>query len=164
MALGAGGGSSDPLPWDGHSFRRLVDAEAKVAFPVPLTQTLIESRHFPEALVTQSTDFLLLSGPEGFEVEIAIFRRGAAKTLTEWIDATLPFLRAAQHTELPWFAMRERVVAQLFELPRSGQQFSQREAVFFVPGRVVRVSCRNAEERRAVAVFEAVLAGLEVLP
>jgi hypothetical protein len=164
VALSAGGGSPDPLKWDGQSWRRTVDAQAKIAFPVPLTQTLIESRHFPEALATQSTDFLMLSGPQGFEVEIALFRRDSSVTLSKWIDVTLPFLRTAQHTELPWFAMKERVTAQLFELPRSGQQYAQREALFFIPGRVVRVTCRNVEDRRALAVFEAVLAGLEVLP
>jgi hypothetical protein len=43
---------------------------------------------------------------------------------------------------------------------RSGQQYASRAAVFLLGARVIVVSCRNAEDRFAVAAFEAVLAGL----
>lgn len=165
LLLAGGGGSPDPLSWDGHSLRRATDTKAHLAFPVPLTQTLIEARHFPEATMAQMTDVLMLSGPQGYEVEIGVFRRTADVTLDKFLDTTLAVVRAGQHTEMPWVAQKERVPAKLIELPRTGQQFAQRVAVFFVPGgRAVAITCWNAEDRRSLAVFEAVLAGLEVLP
>lgn len=164
VVLSGGGGSADPLPWDGVALRRYEDAAARVAFPLPLTQTVLESRHFSEAAPEQMTDVFTLVGPQVEEVELGLYRNPKQLALGAWVDATLPFLRAPEHTVLPWFATRARVPAVLFEQPRSGQQYARRTAVFRLGERVVALSCRNIESPRAVAAFEAILGALEALP
>lgn len=164
VVLAGGGGSADPLPWDGVTLRRHEDPVARVAFPLPLTQTVLERRHFPEATAEQMTDVFTLVGPQVEEVELGLFRNPKQLELNAWVDAALPFLRSPEHTVLPWFATRARVPAVLFEQPRSGQQYARRTAVFRLGERVVSLSCRNIESPRAVAAFEAILASLEALP
>jgi len=164
VVLAGGGGSPDPLPWDGVTLRRYEDPVARVAFPIPLTQTVLESRHFPEAAPEQMTDVFTLVGPQVEEVELGLYRNPKQLGLDAWVTATLPFLRAPEHTVLPYFALKSRVPAVLFEQPRSSQQYARRTAVFRLGERVVVLSCRNIESPRAVAAFEAILGSLEALP
>jgi hypothetical protein len=162
--LSGGGGSADPLPWDGVSFRTLKDQGARLSLPVPLTGSLVEIRHFPEATPAQMTDVVVVSNQRGVLVELGVFRDRKRRPLADFVRATLPFLRAPEATSMPWTATREKVPALLFEQPRSGQQFARRDAVFRVGDRVVHLTCLDLEDRAAVAVFEALLERLEVYP
>lgn len=162
--LSGGGGSADPLAWDGVSFRTLKDDAARLALPVPLTGSLVEIRHFPNATPAQMTDVVVVSNQDGVLVELGVFRDAKRRSLADFVTATLPFLRAPESTSMPWTATSEKRPAVLFEQPRSGQQFARRDAVFRVGDRVVHLTCLNLEDRAAVTVFEALLARLEVSP
>jgi hypothetical protein len=146
------------------TYRRYVDAVAQVAFPIPLTQTRVESRHFGRrALPHQMTDVLTLSGPETDELEVAIWENPAQLELGEWIRTTLPILLSPDRAEVPWHAAGGRVPARLFEYPRTGQQYGRRTAVFAVGHRVVKLTCWNKDDPRAAAAFEQLLEGFEDL-
>jgi len=162
VALSSGGGSSDPLAWDGLTFRRYADARAHVAFSVPLTQTLLESRHFANVAETQMTDVLTLSGPSGFELEIGIWANPKQESVDAWIPEHLGFLLTSDRAQIPWHAMHGHTPAVLFEHPRTGQQFGRRTAVFAVDGKIVRITCINKDDQRAAAEFEAALDSFEV--
>ena len=164
LVLAGGGGAADPLEWDGVTFRAWTDDASRLTFPLPLTQVLLESRHFPDATALQMTDVHSLSGPRGEVVELGVFRNAKRLPLDAFIREALPFLRVSTHVEMPWLATKERVPAMLFEHPRSSQQWATRAAVFPVGDRVVLVSCRNVEDRQAVAAFEAIVASLEGRP
>ena len=74
LALSLGGGAPDTLPWDGQTYRTYADPAAHLAFPIPLTQTRVEARHFgTTASATQMTDVFTLSGPTGAELEIGVW-------------------------------------------------------------------------------------------
>jgi len=164
LVLAGGGGSADPLTWDGLSLRRFADAEARLAFPVPLTQALVESRHFPDATPAQMKEVLVVSGKDGTLVELGVYDDPQRRPLADFVKATLPFLLEPGTTRMPWLATAERVPALLFEMPRTGQTFARRAAVFRVGTRVVHVTLSNTEDRAAVAVFEAIVAQAEVSP
>lgn len=162
--LSGGGGAADPLAWDGLTFRTLKDDAARLSLPVPLTGSLVESRHFPDATPAQMTDVVVVSNQAGVLVELGVFRDEKRRPLADFITATLPFLRAPDATSMPWTATKAKVPAVLVEQPRSGQQFARRDAVFRVGDRVVHLTCLNLEDRAAVTVFEALLERLEVAP
>ncbi len=164
VVLSGGGGVEDPLTWDALSFRKHVEPAARLAFPVPLTQALVESRHFPEATATQLAHTVTISGRDRVLVELGVFKNPKRLALDAFVAATLPFLRTGDTTRMPWLAMKERVPALLFEQPRTGQQFARRAAVFRAGDRVVLLTCLDIEDRAAVAVFEAILGQLEVTP
>ncbi len=164
LILAGGGGSADLNRWDGVSLRRHEDAAAKVAFPVPLTQTVLTARHFPGAREGQMKHVFTLTGPTVEEVELGLFSNPKSRSLEAWVTATLPFLRASANASMPWQATVKRVPALVIEQPRSPQQYGQRVAIFRLGETVVVVSCRNVESPRAVSEFEAIVAGLEVLP
>lgn len=162
VALSAGGGAADPLPWDGQSWRVYDDARAHLAFPVPLTQTLVESRHYPSADPSQMTDVLTLSGPDGYELEIGVWRNARHLSLEDWIASYATFLRSADTTTLLWQATPAHVTARLFEQPRDGQTWARRSAVFLMGSRVVKITVLNRDDARSEAEFEAILEQLEV--
>jgi len=164
LVLAGGGGSPDPLTWDQVSFRRYDDAAARVAFPVPLTQAVVESRHFPDATPAQMKDVLVVSGKDGELLEIGVYDDPKHRSLDAFVKATLPMLLTPDTTKMPWLATSERRAALLFEQPRTGQQFGRRAAVFRIGSRVVHVTCVNIEDPKAVAAFEAVVAQAEVRP
>jgi hypothetical protein len=164
LILAGGGGSTDQNHWDGVSLRRHEEPAAKVAFPIPLTQTVLSARHFPDASERQMRHVFTLTGPSVEEVELGIFSNPKSLALDAWISANLSFLRAPSNTSMPWQATAKRVPAVVIELPRSPQQYGQRVAVFRLGEDVVVLSCRNVESARAVTAFEAILQGLEVLP
>lgn len=163
VTLAAGGGAPDPLPWDFHSWRRYEDPKAQLAFPVPLTQTLVESRHFTGTSPGQMTDVITLSGPQGFELEIGVFRDAGALELEDWIASYAAFLKTADTTRLLWHATRAHLRAQLFEQPRDGQTWARRTAVFRAGNRIIKLSCLNKDDPRSEAEFETILEQLEVL-
>jgi hypothetical protein len=164
LILAGGGGSTDLNRWDGVSLRRHEDRAAKVAFPIPLTQTVLTARHFSEATERQMKHVFTLTGPTVEEVEVGLFENPKSLGLEAWVKANLSFLRAEGNTSMPWQATPKRVPALVIEQPRSPQQYGQRVAIFRLGERMVVVSCRNVESPRAVTSFEAILAGLEVLP
>jgi hypothetical protein len=165
LLLGGGGSLADPNPWDGHSLRRYEDAVAGIAFSIPLTQTGVESRHFGAAVpAEQMSDVITLSGPEGAEVEIGIFANPARLSLTRFADAHLAHLFTLDRAEASVALTRARLPGRLIEHPRSGQQFTRRTALFAAGNRIVRITCVNAEDKRAAAVLAAVLDSFEVLP
>lgn len=162
VTLAAGGGAPDPLPWDGRTFRTYVDAKAHLAFPVPLTQTLLESRHFAAASPAQMTDVFTLSGADGYELEIGVWNNARQLDLEAWISTYATFLRSADTTTLLWKATPEHVRAVLFEQPRDGQTWARRSAVFAVGERIIKITVFNRDDARSEAEFEAILDGLQV--
>lgn len=161
LALAAGGGIKDPHVWDGETYRPYEDAAAEVAFPVPLTQSLVDARHFQTGDPAQMTDVLTLFGPEGEEVEVGIWQNREALALGDWIAKYEPFLLTPDRAQFLWHASHGRLDAQMFEYPRTGQQYARRTAIFASGGRVFRVTCMNRDDARAEAVFESVLEGIE---
>jgi len=164
VVLAGGSPLDDRLPWDGKSVRLLRDDEARVAFPVPLTGALLESRHFAEATPGQHRHRIALSSVRGEAVELAVFENPRRLSLDDFIAQVLPVLRLNEHAVMEWTATRLAVRAVQFDLPRSEQQFAQRVAVFAVGARVFVVSCRDVDDAFAVAAFAALLKGLEVDP
>ena len=165
LVLALGGAVSDPLPWDGDAYRTYSDAIARVAIPVPLTQTRVESRHFgATASAAQMTDVLTVSGPEGAEVEVGVWSNPAHLELSAWVSANAPYLLTPDRFEGPGWASGGRIPARRFEHPRSGQQFARRTAVFARGERVFSVTCWNRDDARSAAEFEKILDGIEELP
>lgn len=163
MVLAGGAPLDDSLPWDGVTTRVVIDEQSGLRFPVPLTATLVESRHFPSARPgVQVQHLFTLSSTAGEVAEIALFENPKQLGLDEFVTQTLSFLRVTEHTELPWTATPAKVPALLFEHPRSSQQYARRAAVFALGSFVVVISCRNLEDRFAAGAFAALLAGLEV--
>ena len=87
-----------------------------------------------------------------------------------WFDRTLGFMRTPDSTLASGAAGRGRVAALFVEQPRSPQASGRRFAVLRLAGReghvalVVRVTCLDRDDARSVAVFEQVLASLDVGP
>lgn len=161
LALAGGAPLADPLPWDGVTTRVLRDEASGLLVPVPLTGVLVTARHAQKAVPgKQLRHVFSVSSHDGEVLELGVFENPKRLSLEDFVAASLPHWRVSEHTELPWTVTAAKVPALLFEQPRTGQQYASRAAVFVLGARVIVVSCRNAEDRFAVAAFEAVLAGL----
>ncbi len=153
-------GPEDAVPgpkWDGATFRAYSDETAKVSFEVPLTAFRLESRHFDEAKLGQAHDLLVLSGPQGAEVTVDVFVDAGPAEPGRFFEQHLSFLRQPEVSIASVMVEGPRRPGLLFVQPR-GQAFARRTVLFAEGARVFRVTCLDADDARARAVFEHVLA------
>ncbi len=154
----------DALPgpaWDGHSFRAWHDPRAQLSFEAPLTAFRLEARHFDEAKLGQARHLLTLFGPNGAEVTVDVFFDAGPADVGRFFEQHLSFLRQPEVSVASVLVKGPGRPGLLFVQPR-GQAFARRTVLFAFGQRVVRVSCENADDERARAVFEHLLETLQV--
>jgi len=152
LALAGGAPELNGPRWDGRTFRPYVDAKAAIAFDVPMSEALIESRHFDEP--KRAAHVLSVIGPSGVEVELDVFNDPREPGAV--LDAEMSFLKSPGSSTASVVVAR-RLPALLIVQPTTSSAYAMRTALFTVGGRLIRVTCPLADDKRARAIFERVL-------
>ena len=171
LLFALGGTPRGPLPqtweapWDGESFRRLEDAASGLSLEVPYSGFHFEARHFPAATEEsphRARHLFTLSGPRGAEVTVDAWDLPEGQTLEAWVESHLAFLYEGSPALSSGRAGKRGVASLEFSHPHTGQSFARQTAVFVLDRSVVRVTCENAEEPRALRLFTRVVTSVEL--
>jgi hypothetical protein len=145
--------------WDGVTFRPMVDEARGIAFEVPMLGFRLEARHFGSDLpADRVTDAYALSGPDGVEeVAIELFEDRERLGAVAFFEKHLAFMKQGSSVERERMVGPERRAAIVVEQPSLPGSYARVAAVFALGSRVVRVTCVNGEDARAVAAYRRVL-------
>jgi hypothetical protein len=147
-----------PPAWDGRTFRSYRDGPSGVGLEIPVLGYRLEARHFAGARPPQAAHILTLSGGAGVAAVVDVWDDPAPGDVARWFDAHLGFMREPTAALVETTAGRDRARALLIEQPRSPQAAARRSAVFAAAGRVLRVTCPDAEDAQLAGGCARVLA------
>ncbi len=159
---GASPGADSP-PWDGTTFRRMVDDATGTAFDVPMLGFRLETRHFEKKTPAyRIKDSFTLWGPNSLEVMIDVFDNPDQLELSRFFEEHLAVMHTDKAAVTSGTASARNVPALHVEQPKAPGIYAQPATVFILNGRVFHVTCANEDDERAVKVYLRVIASLDV--
>jgi hypothetical protein len=140
---------------------RFEDAVTGVRFAIP-EDLAVEAQHFDATTPEEKIrDSFTLASLRADVLAIDLWQNPRALPLAKWFDENLSFVRDGNEF-IKWRGMtRAGVTGMLIERPRSVQAYGQRIALFEAGSRIVRVTCVDEDDPRALAAFELVLGSFE---
>ncbi len=150
--------SAADFSWDGRSAHAFRDTSSGLRFLVPATGYRVTATHFERSTppIKLKHEIKITAGRNEV-VRIDVWNNVERLELSAWFDKYLRFMVTPETRVDLSSAGRRGVPAIVVEQPRSTQATARRAAVLQLGDRVVRVTCLDAEDSRARAVFDRAL-------
>ncbi len=144
------------------AFRVYADERTRCRFPVPVTAFQVTSRHFePTGPIHQIRHEMTLTLGDNPAVRIDVWDDPEARPIARWADETLSFLLAESRAATTRRVTTWDVEGLILEQAGSPQAHPRVTALVGAGGRVFRITCLRAHDRRALAAFDRILSELE---
>jgi len=154
---------TDSPPWDGATYRRMVDDATGTILEVPTLGFRLETRHFDQKTPAYRVKHaFFLSGPDGNEVSVDIFDNPEHLPLARFFETHLGFMKEGNVPVTEGHAGAKKVPALFVEQPKVPGNNAQPSAIFSLAGRIFRVTCSNEDNERAVKAYLHILETLDV--
>ena len=157
--------AAEPAPVDEvavDGFRSYEDVQARLRMPVPWRDYRITSRHFdPAGPIHQIRHQLSVALQGQPTVRIDVWDDPQRRPIAQWAEQTVPFLLDDSRAATTRRATTWNQEGLILEQAGSPQAHPRRTALVAAGGRVFRITCLRAQDERARAACERIVAELE---